>query len=157
MAVSAKLYGLFLKDVIDGTAPVNLTTDTIKVALTTVTYTPVQDTDQYFSAVTNEVVGTGYTAGGAVLGTKTITYTALTNVIAFDAADTVWATSSLTARYAVVYKDTGVATTSPLIAYVDFGVDEVSVAANFTITWDTAGVFTVTPAKFAAYLTVLNH
>ena len=145
MAVSALVYGNMLKGALS-TDPIDLLTDTIKVSLHTVTYTPNQDTDIFFSSATNEATGTGYTAGGATLGTKTLTYTAGTNVIAFDAADTVWTTSTITARYAVIYKDTGVAATSPLIAYVDFGVDESSTAADFTIAWDAAGIFTITPA-----------
>lgn len=142
MAVTAKLYGLAVKSAFNG--EIDFDTDTIKVSLHTASYVPDQDTHQYFSSVTNEVTGTGYTAGGATLGTKTVTYTAGTNTLSLDAADTSWSGSTITARYAVVYKSTGTAATSPLIGYVDFGTDVSSTAGAFTITWDATGVVTAT-------------
>lgn len=51
-------------------------TDAIKAMLATSSYVPNLDTHAYKSDVTNEVVGAGYTAGGATLGTKTVTVTA---------------------------------------------------------------------------------
>lgn len=142
MAVSAKLYGSYHAKVAN--KEINWSSDTIKVALCTSTYVPNQDTHAYFSDVTNEVVGTGYTAGGATLASKTVTYTAATNTQTFDAADTSWAASTITARYAVVYDSTGTASTSALIGYVDFGADVVSSGGTFSITWDAAGIFTAT-------------
>jgi len=144
MAVTAKLYGSVVAKLAN--KEIDLDTDTVKVALTTSTYTPDQDAHDYFNDVTNEVTGTGYTAGGATLGSKTVGYTAGTNTFKFDAADTSWTTSTITARYAVIYVDTGTPSTSPLIAYVDFGADVSTTAGTFLITWDAAGIFTVTVA-----------
>ncbi len=145
MAVTAKLYGLFLKSLAN--KEIDLDTDAIKVMLTTSTYVPNQDTHQYKSSVTNEVVGTGYTATGATLTSPTVTYDTATNVLKFDAADTSWAASTITARYAVIYDSTPATdATRPLIGYVDFGADVSSTAAAFTITWDAAGIFTITAA-----------
>jgi hypothetical protein len=141
MAVTAFLYGSFPAKLAN--KEIDFDTDTVKVSLHTSTYVPAQDTHDYFNDVTNEVVGTGYTAGGATLGTKTVTYTAGTNTQAFDAADTSWATSTITARYAVVYVSTGVSTTSPLIGYIDFGADVSTTGGTFQITWDAAGIFTI--------------
>lgn len=122
-------------------------TDTIKVALVTSSYTPDQDAHDYWDDVSaNEASGTGYTAGGATLASKTIGYTSGTNVTKFDAADVSWTTSTITARYAVVYLSTGTGSTSPLIAYVDFGSDQSSSAGTFSIVWDAAGIFTTTAA-----------
>lgn len=145
MAVTAKLYGKFIQSL--GNKEIDLDTDTLKVMLCTSTYTPDQDTHQYKSSVTNEVTGTGYTAGGAALTSVVVSYTAATNVYMLDAADTSWAGSTITARYAVIY-DSSPATdaTRPLIGYVDFGADVSSTGAAFTITWDPAGIFTVTVA-----------
>jgi len=140
----SKLYGNFLVKALN--KEVDWDTDTIKVALTTSSYTPNQDTHDYFNDVTNEVSGTGYTAGGNTLGSKTITYDDANNVIVLDAADTTWASSTITARYAVVYASTGTASTSPLIGYVDFGSDQSSTNGNFTITWDSTGIVRVTVA-----------
>lgn len=140
----SKLYGNFLVKALN--KEVDWDTDTIKVALTTSSYTPNQDTHDYFNDVTNEVTGTGYTAGGNTLGSKTITYDDANNVIILDAADSTWASSTITARYAVVYASTGTASTSPLIGYVDFGSDQSSTNGNFTITWDSTGIVRVTVA-----------
>lgn len=140
----SKLYGNFLVKALN--KEVDWDTDTIKVALTTSSYTPNQDTHDYFNDVTNEVTGTGYTAGGNTLASKTITYDDANNVIVLDAADSTWASSTITARYAVVYASTGTASTSPLIGYVDFGSDQSSTNGNFTITWDSTGIVRVTVA-----------
>jgi hypothetical protein len=140
----SKLYGNFLVKALN--KEVDWDTDTIKVALTTSSYTPNQDTHDYFNDVTNEVTGTGYTAGGNTLASKTITYDDANNVIVLDAADTTWGSSTITARYAVVYASTGTASTSPLIGYVDFGSDQSSTNGNFTITWDSTGIVRVTVA-----------
>lgn len=145
MAVTALLYGGFLQSL--ASKEINLNTDSIKVMLCTATYVPNQDTHRYKSSVTNEVVGTGYTATGAALTAVAVTYTAATNVLMFDAADTSWAASTITARYAVIYDATPATdATRPLIGYVDFGADVSSTAAAFTITWDAAGIFTITAA-----------
>jgi hypothetical protein len=125
---------------------INWTSDTIKVMLCN-GYTPNQDTHVYKSDVTGEVTGTGYVAGGATLTSKTITYNATNNTITLDAADisTDWANSTITATHAVIY-DASPATdaTRPLLGYVDFGGTQSSSNGNFQITWDAAGIFTIT-------------
>lgn len=133
------VYNSFKRDIASGA--IDLDTDTIKVALVTSSYTPDIDAHTKFSDVTNEVTGTGYTAGGATLGTVTVTADNTNNRGVFDAADTSWANSTITARGAVIYKSTGTASTSPLIGYVDFGADKVSSAGAFTITWSADGIF----------------
>lgn len=123
----------------------NFLANTIKVALVTATYTPAQATDQYWSTpVANEVAGTGYTAGGMTLASKTAATSGL--VTTFTGAATSWPTSTITARYAVVYDSTpGTSASDPLIAYVDFGANVSSTAGTFTITWDVVnGIFQVT-------------
>jgi hypothetical protein len=72
--VTGSLYGLTAQKMIDGSTPIVWTTATLKVALTTSTYTPNQDTHHFFSDITNEITGTGYTAGGATLTSPTTTY-----------------------------------------------------------------------------------
>lgn len=145
MPVTAFVYGLALQSILN--KEVDFDSDTIKVMLCTSTYVPSQDTHQYKSSVTNEVTGTGYTATGATLASKTVGYTAGTNVLKLDAADTVWTASTITARYAVIYDSTPATdATRPLLAYVDFGVDVSSTSGDFTITWDAAGIITATAA-----------
>lgn len=122
-------------------------TDTIKVALVTSSYTPNQDTHDYWDDVSaNEASGTGYTTGGATLASKTLTQDSGTNKQTFDAADVSWTTSTVTARYAVIYVSTGSGSTSALIGYVDFGSNQSSSAGTFQITWNASGIFTATVA-----------
>jgi len=142
MAVSAKWFGQALLKALN--KEIDFDTDTVKVMLCTSTYTPNQDTHDYKDDVTNEVTGVGYSAGGATLASKTIAYDTGTNIIKLDAADTSWTTATITARYAVIYVDTGVASTSPLLGYVDFGADESSSAGTFLIQWSADGIFKIT-------------
>jgi hypothetical protein len=142
MTVSAFWYGQSLLKALN--KEINWASDSIKVALVTSAYTPNQDTHVYWSDVTGEATGTGYTAGGTALTSKTNTYTGTTNVIALGAANVTWASSTITARYAVIYDSTGTSTTSALLGYVDFGADQSSSSGNFTITWDANGILKIT-------------
>ncbi|WP_328439082.1 hypothetical protein [Nocardia puris] len=145
MAVSAKWYGLGLQSLANG--EIDWDTHTIKVMLCTSSYTPNQDTHRYKSDVTNEVTGTGYTAGGATLGSCTASYNAGTNTLALDAADTSWPNSTITARYAVVYDASpGSDATRALLGYVDFDQNISTTAGTFSIVWDAAGILTISAA-----------
>jgi hypothetical protein len=144
--MASKLYGQFVQQAFN--KEIDWDSDTIKVALLNNTYTPDQDAHNYYDdVVAYEVTGTGYTAGGITLANKTNTYNSATNVIILDADDVTWASSTITARYAVVY-DAQASTnaTRPLIGYVDFGSDQSSSNGNFTITWDSTGIVRVTVA-----------
>lgn len=144
--MASRVYGKFLQSGFDNSVTkINLASggDTIKVALVTSSYTPNFDTHDFFNDVTNEITGTGYTAGGATLGSQTITLDTTNDRLVFDGADTSWASSTLTAYAAVLYKDTGSAATSPLIAYVDFGSNRVSDGGTFQIQWSASGILTI--------------
>ena len=143
MAVTGKLYGLVFTSLWN--KEIDYDTDTINCMLTTSLYTPDQDTHQYKSSVTNEVVGTGYTAGGAALASKTVTYTAATNKHVLDAADASWASSTITARTAVVYDGTPATdATRPLICYQQSDADIASTNGTFTVQWAAAGIVEIT-------------
>jgi len=142
----SKLYGNFIAKAFN--KEVDWDSDTIKVLLASSSYTPNQDTHDYLDDVSSyEVTGTGYTTGGATLASKTVTYDGTNNVVILDAADVTWSSSTITARYAVVYDDSGAsAGAKALIGYVDFGSDQSSTNGNFTITWDSTGIVRVTVA-----------
>ena len=144
--MASKLYGQFLAQALN--KEIDWDTDTIKVALLGNTYTPDQDAHNYFDDVSAyEVSGTGYTGGGATLTGKTNTYNGASNVIVLDADDVTWASSTITARYAVIYDATpSTNATRPVIGYVDFGSDQSSSNGNFTITWDATGIVRITVA-----------
>jgi hypothetical protein len=135
------IYNAFKVNVANG--GIDLDTDTIKVMLVTSSYTPDQDNHDYVDDITNEVSGTGYTAGGATLASKTVTQDNTNNRMVFDAANVTWSTATITARGAVVYKDTGTASTSPLIAYYDFSVDKASSGGDFVVEWNAVGLLTL--------------
>jgi len=132
------VYNSF-KGKIDGT--INWIGDSVKCMLVTSAYVADEDLHTVVSDVTNEVVGTGYTAGGLALTTKAINIDNSLNQAKYDADDAQWLNSTITARGAVVYKDTGVAGTSPLICYIDFGGDKVSSSGTFSIIWNADGIF----------------
>lgn len=139
----ANLYGSTLAKAFN--KEISWTADTIKVMLLSSAYTPNQDAHDYLDdVVANEVTGTGYTAGGATLAGKTSTYDAATNTVKLDANDVTWANSSITARYAVVYDDSGATNgQKPLLAYADLGERSSSNGA-FDLTFGTDGVITLT-------------
>lgn len=197
-----QLYGSFLVKALLG--EVDMDSGNVKVALLDNGHTPNRDTHDYFDDVSvDEVPATGgYTAGGAAVGSPTLSYipdssatahavsteyqlgdivrpatandhiyvcvaagtsggTAPTwttgrgdlitdgtvewqeagiGYVRFDGADVVWTSSTITARYAVYYYSTGTASTSALIAIVDFGSDQSSSNGNFSLLHDPTGI-----------------
>jgi len=144
VAVTARLYGPALTSLAAGS--INFTGSTVKAMLCTSAYTPNQDTHQFKSSVTGEVSGTGYTAGGVTLASKTVAYDTASNTLTLDAADLSWPSSTITARYLVFYVSTGTDATSPLIAYVDFGADVTTTNGTFTYTLPATGLVQLTAA-----------
>lgn len=144
MAVTATVYGLHVRDQYGAVAAdrVDWVTDTIKMSLHTVTYVANQDTDQYFTAATNELATAGgYTAGGSTLTGKTLTYDGPSNTVRFKATDVTWATATFTARQAVIYKSTGVAGASHLMANINFGADQAPAGVDFVVKADVTDGF----------------
>lgn len=74
---------------------IDLDSDTIKAMLVTNAYTPDQHNHRYKSSVTNEVTGTGYTAGGATLTGASINYTAANSWTQVAAVSTVYAVGDI--------------------------------------------------------------
>lgn len=149
MAITAFWYGPGLLGQYSTTAArrVDWDADTIKVSLHTSSYSPDQDTHDFFNDATNELgAGAGYTAGGETLTTSAPAYDTGTNTLRLDAADVTWSAATFTCRYAVIYKDTGTAATSPLLGWVDFGGDESVTSGTFQIVWDTDGCLRVIAA-----------
>lgn len=123
----------------DGT--MDLDNDTFKIMLTTSTYTPAA-THSVKADVTNEISGTGYTAGGATL--QNVTWTESSGTVTLDATDVSWTSATFTARYAVIYDDTPTSPLDPLVCLIDFGTDKSVTAGTFTIQFHANGIFTLT-------------
>lgn len=133
--MASLIYNSALYDALTGA--IDYDTDTFKVLLVTATYSPNKDTHTKRSNITNEVVGTGYTAGGAAATVG------VTNDTANDRQDVSlgaasWTTATITARAAVYYKSRGGASSADeLVAYIDFGADITSTAGTFALTAST--------------------
>lgn len=136
-------YGRGVQALDDGS--VDWLANTIKVALLDAAHIIDQGADRYFSDVAaDEVVGDGYTAGGQVLGSKTLAYDPATRRTVLGGANIVWDPSTIAAQYAVLYKDTGDPATSPLVGYGDAGSEQTSDGAAFNITWHADGILRTT-------------
>lgn len=119
-------------------------TDTINAILVASGYTPNIDTHQFRSSITNEITGTGYTAGGQALASKTVSIDTTNDRAVFDSNDPSWTTSTITARAVVLAKIRGGASSADeLGGYWDFGADVVSTAGTFTIIVNAGGWFYV--------------
>ena len=143
--MASYVYNNFKKAQLDGTAVIDFDTDDVFVALVNSAYVAngsAQDAHDFFNDVgASEVSGSGYTSGGQSLLSKTVTLDTANDRVDFDAADTVWSNSTITAYGAVLYKKVGSTTTvSPVIGLIDFGGAFTSSAGNFTITWSSAGI-----------------
>jgi hypothetical protein len=120
---------------------------TLKVAIVAAGYTPDQNVHDFFNDITNEVSGTGYTAGGNAAASPTWTGPDGSGVLTFDASDpATWtqdAAGFSNGRRAIIYYDTAVSSTSRLVAYsADFGSDSGNVAGDFSIAFNAAGIYT---------------
>ena len=125
------------------TKQISLLVDDIKVALFPSTFTPNALTQNVWADISaDECTGVGYTAGGESLASKTVTEVETgAGGVKFDSADVTWSSSTITARYAVLYDDT--VATKDLIACYDFVTDKVSSGGDFVLTVNAAGWFLI--------------
>ena len=140
------IYNSAVRD--EAVGAIDYDTDTFKVMLTTSAYTENKDTHTKRSDITNEVSGTGYTAGG---NTVTVTVGAVDTAndrVDISLGGTTWPASTITARKAVYYKSRGGAASSDeIIAVVDFTSDVATVAGTFTLNSSTARKQNYWPAQ----------
>ena len=108
------------------------TADTFKIALFTSSATLDATTTAY--STTNEVSGTGYTAGGNTLSISQVPTSSSTTAF-LDFADTTWSTATITANGALIYNSTN---SDTAVAVLAFGGDKTSTAGDFTIVFPTA-------------------
>ena len=124
MSISQSMVSSFKAEVLGGVH--DLDTDTIKMALYTSIATLSAATTAY--TTTEEVVGTNYVAGGNTLTSPVISVDGTTGIC--DFADTTWASSTITARGALVYNSSKA---NRAIAVLDFGSDKISTDGDFTV------------------------
>ena len=120
MAITASgMYGLTLEKALIDTLGESFEAEDNKVLLVTDSYTPNFDTHDFRDDLTNEVSGTGYTAGGQALTSTELTIAS--GVLTFDSADPSWASSTIAnAMAAVHYFNVGSAATDALGFLSDF-------------------------------------
>ena len=109
------------------------TSQTFKIALYTSSATLSAATTAYTTS--NEVTGTGYSAGGQSLTVAQVPTSSGTTAF-LDFSDVTWSTATITARGALIYLANG--TTNPAVCVLDFGGDKTSTAGNFTIQFPAA-------------------
>ena len=108
------------------------TADTFKIALFTSSASLDAATTAY--STTNEVVGTGYTAGGNTLTNVAPTSSGTTAYLSFT-SPTTWTTATITANGALIYNSTQ---GNKAVAVLAFGGDKTSTAGDFTIQFPAA-------------------
>jgi len=137
MAISQAMCTSFKQELLQGQHNFTASTGhTFKLALYTSSATLDATTTDY--SVTNEVSGTGYTAGGGTLTNVTPTTSGTTAFT--DFADLTFSTATITANGALIYNTTtggGTGTTDSVVVLA-FGGDKTSTAGDFTIQFPTA-------------------
>jgi hypothetical protein len=129
--MASLIYNSAIDDMARGA--IDYDTDSFKALLVTSTYAPNKDTHDRRDDVTNEVTGTGYTAGG-VASVCTVTKDTANDRVTLQFAAVSWAASTITARALVIYKSRGGASSADeLVAYNDFGSDVSSTAGTFSV------------------------
>ena len=138
--MASLVYNSCIRNAVTG--QIDFDTDTFYMMLVTSTYTPDQDTHLDRADVTNEVTGTNYTSAGQSVTVTVGAVDTANDRVDISFADVTWASSTITAAAAVVYKYTGTAANDLLVAYLDFGGDVSSTSGDFTVS-------TTTPLRFA--------
>jgi hypothetical protein len=111
---------------------------TPKLMIATDTWVPSQTTNDFANDITNEVTGTGYTAGGVTLTGVVLNFDTSALTVTLDANDV--SGLSVTGRWGVLIVSTGTLSTSPVVGLVDFSE---GLGGNVTIIgdqWDSLGI-----------------
>jgi len=130
MAITQAMCTSFKEDLFQGEQ--DLDTDTIKIALYTSSATLDSTTTAY--TTTEEITGTGYTAGGVTLTGATIGTSGTTAYVDFD--DPEWTSASFTTAGALIYNSTQ---SNQAIAVLSFGGDFTVTSGTFRIVFPAAG------------------
>jgi hypothetical protein len=132
MAISQAMCTSFKKELLEAVHNFkNSGGDTFKIALYTSSASLGAATTAY--STTNEITGTGYTAGGNTLTRVDPSSSGTTGFT--DFANTTWSSATITARGALIYNDTD---SDKAVAVLNFGADKTSTAGDFTIQFPAA-------------------
>lgn len=129
MAITAAPYASFLLGL--GKGVFNLAADPLRVCLVGSSYLPNMTTHANLSDVFDIVEE----AEPMPITSVALTYSSTTFSVTATADDVVWPAATFSATYAVIYKDTSTAATSPLIGYINFGGDRDYDSEDFTLSF----------------------
>lgn len=124
MAITAAICDSYKQEILKG---IQGQSDTYKMALYTSAATLDKTTTVY--SATNEVSGTGYSAGGTTLAGFNVTLSADTAVLDWT-TDPFWTVATITARGALIYNSSQ---GNKTVMVIDFGSDKTSTAGTFTV------------------------
>jgi len=137
VAISTAMCTSFKRELLEGKHDFNVSGGhTFNIALFTSSASLDAATTDYSSS--NEVVGSGYTAGGNTLTNIDPTTSGTTAFT--DFADTTFSTATITANGALIYNTTldGGSGTTNAVAVLAFGGDKTSTNGDFTLAFPTA-------------------
>ena len=140
MATSITKYNNYILKQNTGVA-INWSSDTIKIMLVSSSYIPDVDNHIFKSSISDEVVGAGYNSGGATIDSLSAIQSG--GILTIRGNSVIWTQHSAgftNARYGVIYKDTGINTTSLLVGYIDFGADKNNVNGDLILNFNSTPV-----------------
>lgn len=131
--MSSVIYHSFISDVLKGNIDVD--SDTFYVMASTNSYTENKDTHDRRDDVTNEISGTGYTAGG---NSVTVTVNAIDTTndrVEITLGGTTWPSSTLTGvrKFAYYKRRGGASSADELVACIDNGSDVATSSGTLTL------------------------
>lgn len=129
MAITTAICNSYKQEILEG---VHASADTYKLALYTSAATLGATTTAY--SATNEVSGTGYTAGGVTLSGLSTGLATGTAYLTFS--DPSFANATITARGCLIYNSSK---SNKAVAAFDFGGDVTSTNGTFTVDLPVAG------------------
>ena len=133
MAISQALCTSFKSDLLGGVH--DLDTHVLKMALFTSSASLDATTTAY--STSNEVTGTGYSAGGETIANVSISTDGTTAYI--DCDDVTWSSATITANGALIYNSSA---SNKAIAVLAFGGDKTSTNGDFTVQMPAPGAST---------------
>jgi len=134
MTISQAMATSFKTELLTGTHNFSASGgDTFKLSLHTSSASLDAGTSAYASSGIGEITGTGYSPGGGTLTNVAPTSSGTTAFTDFN--DLTFASSTITARGALIYNSTD---SNKAVCVLDFGSDKTSTNGDFTIQFPTA-------------------
>lgn len=143
-AIVNSFKGRLMGDTAQISTAINFATDSFKLMLLDDNHTTDIDAQVFIDDVSaNEVGASGAYSAGGVSVTITPSTDDTNDRGAIDTTDISLAASTISAQYAVLYKDTGTPSTSPIVGIYDFGALVSSFADTYSITINANGLLTL--------------